>query len=140
MVRTVTQVIEEVPSGLLTLKLPIGYSLDRWVKEETERLQTEHPHILTGTAELGPKYRRMHEVASARRKAAETQYELLKLKIRERMGDAQTATSQGVPFVTRRIYPVPAEPAKWNCDNCGSVFSRDGFWTDGYLMDAIFPV
>jgi hypothetical protein len=132
-------VTEEVPSGLLTLKLPPGYSLDRWVEEETERLKAKYPHP-HGTKELGPRWRRMHEVASHRRKQAETTYELFKLKLWEKAGDAETVTSQGIGFKTRRQYHVPTEPAKWECGLCGAYTSKDGFWTPGYEMDAWFPV
>jgi hypothetical protein len=132
--------VEQIPSGLLTLKLPPGYSLDRWVEQETERLKEQHPHIQSESVELGPKYRRMHEVASHRRKAAETQYELLKLRMRERLGDAAYGTALGVPFISRRIYPVPGEPSKRTCAACGTVTSEHGYWVDGYEMDAMFPV
>lgn len=114
-------IIESVPSGLLTLHLPPGKTLTRWVEEENARLKARYPEIKKASKELGPVTEAEYQAARKRLKKAEQDYELLKLRIREDLGSAAIATSGGIGFIERRIYTVPT------------------FITPEYRMDALFP-
>jgi hypothetical protein len=122
---TVTQravVTEDMPSGLLTLKLPPGVTLDKWVKTETERLRTVYPETKWATIELGSESAEMLRVARHNKQVWEQRYELLKLKLREDMQWAKKGTCNEVPFIDRRIFHV------------------DDFVTSAHDVDALYPL
>lgn len=115
-------ITEEIPSGLLTLNLPPGMSLNKWVETETARLKNTYPEIVKETIELGAERREEYVVARHRLREAEQMYELCKLRLREDMGPAKKATANGIPYAFRYITAV------------------DGFWTDPYVRDVVQPL
>lgn len=113
---------QEVPSGLLTLDLPPGVSLDKWVEMETARIKYEYPEITQEAVELGPERREEYVVARHLLRQAEQRYELCKLQLREEMGPARKATANGVGYAFRYITPVA------------------GFWTSDHVRDVVQPL
>lgn len=113
---------QEIPSGLLTLKLPPDMSLDKWVEMETARLKNEYPEIIKESVELGPERREEYVTARYLLREAEQRYELCKLRLREEMGAAKKATANGNPYAFRYITPVP------------------GFWTQDHIRDVVQPL
>lgn len=128
------------PAGLAAYQLPPGKSLHALVKEEKARLREQYPVIRSTTREIGREYQRMLDVAALKRWESNVTYELLKLDIWDQMGDAGTALSRDIPIATRRQYPVPAEPMKRQCGNCGSVTSEWGYFVPGYEFDSVLRI
>ncbi len=116
-----TIVTRDVPTRLLTLDLPPGVTLDRWVKAETERLRLEYPKMRNTSAEMDPEFREMLTIARADRTGAERRYELLKLELRAQLGAHRQGTANGIPFIARRQTPI------------------EGHVVDPYVQDALFP-
>jgi len=112
----------DVPSYLLTLELPPGMSLDKWVEKETERIKQMYPDYKDTDVELGREYGEMYRTARFQRNEWEKRYELLKLDARERLGWARRGTADGLPFVQRRINNVKP------------------YAVPGYVNDALYPV
>lgn len=117
-----TRVVEKLPSGLLTLSLPPGMTLDRWVATETARLRRTYPAPKTAVTDLSPELADMYVTAREQRKLWDTRYELVKLRIREELGWAKIGLDRDMPFVTRRQYPVSS------------------YEVESFDMDAIFPL
>jgi hypothetical protein len=115
-------VTEDMPSGLLTLKLPPGVTLDNWVKHETMRLRGLYPNPKNPYTELGTEAAEMFRIARANRQLWNERYELLKLKLREDMEWGKKGTADGVPFIDRRIFHV------------------DEFSTSEHDVDALYPL
>jgi hypothetical protein len=113
---------QEIPSGLLTLRLPPDMSLDKWVEMETARLKQEYPEITKETIELGPERREEYVTARYLLREAEQRYELCKLQLRESMGAAKKATANNIPYAFRYITDV------------------DGFYTQPYTRDVVQPL
>ena len=128
------------PPELLAYQLPPGKTLHAVVREEKERLKEQHPVIRTTAREIGPRYQRLLDVSAYQRWEANVRYELLKLDVWDQMGDAGTALSKGLPCAVRRQYPVPAEPMKRVCDNCGTISSEWGYFVPGYEFDSVLRV
>ncbi len=122
---TVTQrsvITQDVPSRLLTLTLPAGVTLDKWVETETARLRHQYPKPKAGAVELGRDYAEMLRIARDRRNYWNERYELLKLDLREELGWAKKGTADEIPFIDRRQFPVK------------------GYEVESYEQDALFPV
>jgi hypothetical protein len=105
---------QDVPSGLLTLQLPPGISLDKWVKMENARLKHQYPAVKESYAELGSDAKEILEVCKAERDLWTMRYEVHKLHLREDLGFAHRGLAEGVPFIERRItkvkpYSVPEQ-------------------------------
>jgi hypothetical protein len=115
-------VTEDMPSGLLTLKLPPGTTLDKWVEHENARLKDRFPEIKHATKELGPELSEMLQIARRNKKLWEERYELIKLQIREEMEWSKKGTANDVPFIDRRIFHVKT------------------FETPEHDVDALFPL
>lgn len=121
-IRHRAQITEDVPSRLLTLELPPGVSLAKWVKMEEARIKYAYPEAKDTEVPVDPDLAESFLVSKAQLKRWTQSYKLAKLEIREEMGWARTGTVNGVPFVRRRQYPVK------------------GYEVHGYELDAIFPV
>lgn len=103
-------VTEDMPSGLLTLKLPPGVTLDNWVTQETARIRALYPVPKNDYTELGTETAEMLRIARFNRQMWEQRYELLKLRIREDMAWGKKGTADGVPFIDRRIFHIDEHP------------------------------
>jgi hypothetical protein len=115
-------VTEDMPSGLLTLKLPPGTTLDNWVKDENQRIKDRFPEIKHETRELGPELAEMLRIAKHNKQLWEQRYELIKLQIREELQWARKGTADDLPFIGRRIFHVKT------------------FETPEHTVDALFPL
>jgi hypothetical protein len=112
----------DVPTGLLTLQLPPGVSLDKWVKMETARLRHQFPEVKEASVELGKEASEILDICKAERDLWTMRYEVHKLHIREDMGYAHRGLADGLPFIERRITPVK------------------GYEVNPYEQDALYPV
>lgn len=112
----------DAPSHLLTLQLPPGMTLEKWVEQETARLREQYPRPKEPAKELGRDYAEMLRTAKHQRDFWTTKYELLKLELREDLGWAKKGLADGIPFIDRRQFPV------------------SGYTVDSYDQDALFPV
>lgn len=121
-IRYRAEIVEDVPSRLLTLQLPPGISLDKWVKMETARLRHAYPEPKELATELDPELAEMLITSKAQLKRWTKSYQLTKLEIRGELGFHQVGTVRGVPFAERRMYPVK------------------GYTVHPYDLDAIFPL
>lgn len=115
-------ITQDVPSHLLTLKLPAGFSLDKWVEQENARIRQMYPTYKDPAKELGREYAEMWRLARYNVRFWAERYELLKLETREELGWAKKGLADGIPFVDRRMFPV------------------QGYEVDGYEQDALYPV
>jgi hypothetical protein len=113
---------QDVPSGLLTLQLPPGVSLDKWVEMENTRLKHQFPAIKEPYAELGAEASEILNICKAERALWAMRYEVHKLRLREDLGFAQRGLANGVPFIERRMFPVK------------------GYEVDPYEQDALYPL
>lgn len=105
---------QDVPTGLLTLHLPPGISLDKWVRMETARIKHQYPVIKESYAELGAEAKEILEICKAERDVWNMRYELHKLRLREDLGFAHRGQANGIDFIERRItkvreYSVPEQ-------------------------------
>lgn len=125
MATTITRravITQDVPDYLLTLELPGGMTLDKWVEMETARIRQMYPDYKDRDVELGREYGEMFRIARHNRTEWEKRYELLKLDVREQMGWHRRGLADGLPFVTRRINNVKP------------------YAVPGYVNDALYPV
>lgn len=116
------RLIEEVPARLLTLTLPAGVTLDKWVKMETARLREMYPEPKNPGTELGAESAEMFRVAKKNRDMWERYYQLVKLDIREQLEWGKKALADDIPFLDRRIINI------------------SGYHVDPRTEDALFPV
>jgi hypothetical protein len=112
----------DVPTSLLTLQLPPGVSLDKWVKMETARLRHQYPEVKEPSVELGGETSEILDICKAERDLWTMRYEVHKLHIREEMGYAYRGLAEGLPFIERRITPVK------------------GYEVNPYEQDALYPL
>lgn len=117
-----TVIKQDVPSGLLTLTLPPGISLDKWVKMETARIEHQYPSIKEGSVELGAETEEIFRICKAERDTWNIRYEVAKLHLREDLGYAKRGLANGIPFIERRITSV------------------SDYHVDAYEQDALYPI
>ena len=113
---------QDVPSGLLTLQLPPGVSLDKWVEMENVRLKQQFPVVKEPYAELGIEASEILNICKAERALWAMRYEVHKLRLREELGFAHRGLANGVPFIERRIMNVR------------------GYEVEPYEQDALYPL
>lgn len=115
-------VTEDMPSKLLTLKLPPGVTLDAWVEQENQRLRSRYPNVKHPYTELGDESAEMFRIARYNRTLWEQRYQLVKLMLREDLEWGKKGTANGIPFIDRRIFHV------------------DMFETPEHDVDALYPL
>jgi hypothetical protein len=99
----------EVPEELLDLEIPAGFTLDQWVEHELARLESMYPSAsIKGSevAEVGPELREMMRIADRWARYFEYKRQLVRLQVREAMGNAKKAAGDSEVFAERRQFPV----------------------------------
>lgn len=115
-------ITQDMPSRLLTLQLPPGVTLDKWVEAETARLRQAYPKPKAAAVELGAEAAEMLRIAKNNRDEWEQKYQLYKLILREDLGWAKKGLANDIPFIERRQFPVR------------------GYEVEAYDQDALYPL
>jgi hypothetical protein len=99
----------EVPEELRDLEVPPNFTLDEFIEFESERIQRMYPADAIkndGIAEVGPDLREMMRAADRWAKFFELKRQLVRLQVRQEMGNAKKAAGDGEVFAERRKFPV----------------------------------